>query len=110
MANISNAKKYAVLWLSSQGQKVEEIAKELSLTTDQVTGILPQSPPKPNPEQSDGVAQINSKNLMITHTSGKKTNNVAIMTREASEVNDHKAKKMQPKQDTIKGIFRPKSV
>lgn len=101
MASISNAKKYAVLWLHSQGKESEYICKELSLSDAQVSEIIASNKP------SETVA-ITSKNLMITHTAGKKANHVAIMTKEASELNDTKLKKMA-NINNDKGIFRPKS-
>jgi hypothetical protein len=50
-----------------------------------------------------------SKELMIRHTSSKKNNNVSIMTKEASQLNDDIKKKMKFNENTEKGIFRPKS-
>lgn len=45
---------------------------------------------------------------MIRHTKEKKTNNVSIMTREASEYNDHMKKKISDKNDkNQEHIFRP---
>ena len=98
MAALSNSKKYAILWLNSQGQSAENIAKELNVTLVQIQNIV---------QASSNTAAINSKNLMITHTAGKKANNVAIMTKEASESNDAKYKSMTNRTND-KGIFRPK--
>ena len=101
MSNISNAKKYAALWLNSQGKEASDIAKELTLSNAQVLDIIASSGPTET-------TAITNKSLMITHTAGKKANNVAIMTKEASELNDSKLKKMTSK-NSDKGIFRPKS-
>jgi hypothetical protein len=106
MANTSNSKKYAALWLNSQGKSPKEIAEELSMADESVEKILAEAPPPP--QNDTAVVPINSKNLMITHTSGKKSNTVAIMTREASELNDAKKKKI-PDKPITKGIYRPKS-
>lgn len=105
MANVSNSKKYATLWLYSQGKSSKDISEELGMSIESVDKIIEEAPPKPNVENT---VPINSKNLMITHTSGKKNNTVAIMTKEASELNDAKAKKI-PERPITKGIFRPKS-
>lgn len=106
MATINSSKKYAILWLNSQGKSDKDIATELSLNIDAVSKITSEIKPVENQDKS--VSPINSKNLMITHTAGKKTNTVAIMTKEASELNDAKAKKI-PQRQIDRGIFRPKS-
>ncbi len=101
MSVISNTKKYAALWLNNQGKSHEDIAKELSIPLNKLSEILPET------TSATSVAP-NSKNLMITHTAGKKANHVAIMTKEASELNDSKLKNMQGRNNNT-GIFRPKS-
>lgn len=100
MANISNAKKYAVLWMNSQNKSLDEISKELNISNDQINDIITSNKPTET-------TAVTNKNLMITHTAGKKANHVAIMTKEASELNDSQLKKMTPQQSD-KGIFRPK--
>jgi hypothetical protein len=46
---------------------------------------------------------------MITHTSSKKINSVAIMTKEASQIGDESKKAVpQTNIEDRKGIFRPK--
>jgi hypothetical protein len=101
MSNISNTKKYAALWLHNQGKSPQDIAKELSIQLNKVEEIISETP-------SQTSVAPNSKNLMITHTAGKKANHVAIMTKEASELNDSKLKNMQGRNNNT-GIFRPKS-
>lgn len=101
MSTINNSKKYAIMWLNSQGKSNDDIAKELSVSIEAVSKIISEIPqPQTQP--------ISSKNLMITHTAGKKNNTVAIMTKEASELNDAKSKNIQQK-PISNGIFRPKS-
>lgn len=113
MSKTNNTKQYAILWLNQQGHSPKEIAKELKISETQVSDIISENTTtketntQPN-DVTQSVAPINSKNLMITHTAGKKTNTVAIMTKEASEVNDTKFKN-NTRTISDKGIFRPKS-
>jgi len=109
MSRINKTTIYAIKWLSSQGHDIESISNELSVSKKQVeahTG-LPQ-PVQPVHISQEEPPKITPKNLMITQTSVKKTNNVAIMTGEASMLSDHikKNQKATPKHQT--GIFRPK--
>ena len=82
MSNISNAKKYAALWLNSQGKEASDIAKELTLSNAQVLDIIASSGPTET-------TAITNKSLMITHTAGKKANNVAIVIKEFLDQNQN---------------------
>lgn len=106
MPKLSKAAKYAVHWLNSTGLSNEDIATELSITVKQVDSVLDKVVTE---EPQDKTAESKAKNLMITHTSGKKVNTVAIMTKEASEMGDA-ARINTPQKLTreVKGIFRPK--
>ena len=105
MAKLSKSNIYAIQWLSSQGMSAADIASELKLSENQVNNHIAQTQqPTPNPATD----LQNPKNLMITQTSGKGTNTVAIMTKQASELGDElKKQHTQPKSNT--GIFRPRS-
>jgi len=107
---ISNTKIYAILWLSHKGKDANEIAKELKIPLESVQDAIDTDINSNNMnKKEDSITQkIDSKNLMITHTSGKKTNSVAIMTKEASEINDIKNKSSIKSDKNIKGVFRPK--
>lgn len=101
MPKLSKSNVYAILWLNSQNKTIDEIASELNLSVGQVQTHVP------NPQEVSE-NKPNSKNLMITQTSGKGTNSVAIMTKEASEMVDTiKKNHIAPKSTT--GIFRPRS-
>jgi hypothetical protein len=105
MSRINKTTIYAIKWLHSQGHTIEFIEQELSVSKKQIESHTIELV-----KTEETQAPITSKNLMITHTSGKKTNNVAIMTGEASMLNDHVKKNQQPsvsKNQT--GIFRPKT-
>jgi hypothetical protein len=106
MSRINKTTIYAIKWLNSQGHDVESIANELSVSKKQIEAHIDQ--PQPTQVAQEEPVKITPKNLMITQTSVKKTNNVAIMTGEASMLSDHikKNQKATPKHQT--GIFRPK--
>lgn len=86
---LNKTQKYAIQWLADNGHSVEEIVKELKLPEKTVSSFV-----EKNTKASDKNAvkttsgPVNSKDLMIRKTSSKGDNTVAIMTKEASEVND----------------------
>lgn len=106
MPKLNKIQKYAIQWLHSTGLDSDAIAKELNITTEQVISLIP----KAEITSSPAIAAIPSaKDLMITHTSGKKINSVAIMTKEASQIGDESKKNVpQINVEDKKGIFRPK--
>ena len=107
MSKLNKMQKYAIQWLNSQHADHESIAKELDITVKQVTNELKDAPQTQTIQKQEPT--LSAKELMITHTAQKKTNSIAIMTKEASEIADEAKKKMPSKNtDNIKGIFRPK--
>jgi len=106
MPKLNKTQKYAIQWLHSTGLSSDAIAKELNVTTEQVASLVP----KVEIVASPTTATIPSaKDLMITHTSGKKINSIAIMTKEASQIGDESKKSAPPQiNEDKKGIFRPK--
>lgn len=101
---------YAINWLITQNYSAEKIAEELKLTVKQVERYI---------EKNTSIKQVElpiksskalpkSKELMIRHTRDKKINNVSIMTREASSVNDEFKKRVAnlPAKN-LEHIFRP---
>lgn len=95
---------YAVKYLNETGNmSVKEIALELGIAEAVVEGIV-NAQPEPKPRK-----QSKSQNLMIRHTSNKKTNNVSIMTEAASQLNDE-LKKVAHRTSSRKSknsIFKP---
>jgi hypothetical protein len=117
MNKITKTQTYAVCWLHSLNKSSIEIADELKITEKQVLNILEKNT-SPKIEQTEDVIKtatsstaqkVTPKDLMITHTSAKKTNSVSIMTKEASELGDELRKKTpnSNKTDQQRGIFRP---
>ena len=107
MAKLSKVHFYAIQWLHHQGMPVSDIANELKLSAKQVINNVVQSE-SANETSQQPPPLTNPKNLMITQTSGKGTNTVAIMTKQASELGDE-LKKQHESPQTNKGIFRPRS-
>jgi hypothetical protein len=109
MARINKTQTYAILWLNSQFHDSSYIEKELGITNKQVETVLNKvkdtEPTNSVKTSSSPVGQSKSKNLMITE-SASRTRSVAIMTKEASELNDALKKNSQPKKSE-NGIFRP---
>lgn len=105
---LNKIQKYAIEHLLNQGKTGLEISKELSISKEDVEKFI-EKHSKVTEDNSIPTtsAKVTSKDMMITQTQNKKTNNVAIMTREASEMNDafKKTVTSSSKQD---GIFRPK--
>lgn len=91
MARITKPQTYAALWLRDQGKTNEEIAEELSITTKQVAGVISKYPQNTQTKQDVAISRT-SKDFMIRKTSAKENNTVAIMTKEASEMNDEAKK------------------
>jgi hypothetical protein len=113
MSRLNKAQIYAIRWLASENKGSADIASELSITEDQVIKTMEkysktQEDKNAIKTKKSSVAS-KSKELMIRHTSSKKNNNVSIMTKEASQLNDDIKKKMKFNENTEKGIFRPKS-
>lgn len=103
MAKLSKVNKYAILWLNHIGEDINKISSELGVSEKQISEALETT------VQAVAAPKTNPKNLMITHTSGKKLNNVAIMTKDASTVADETRKQAEssPGRNQDKNIFRP---
>jgi hypothetical protein len=103
MAKLSKSNRYAILWLSHTGEGVDKISAELGVSEKQINEVLETN------TQTDTVPKPSAKSLMITHTSGKKLNNVAIMTKDASTIADETRKQAESSQgrNQEKNIFRP---
>lgn len=112
MAKINKMNKYAVLWLHSQGFDVDAIAHETKLGKTQIQNTVEEHDSKNQPKgiqtKTSPVSGSKSKNLMITETSNR-TRTVAIMTKEASQLNDELKKNSTTSSKVQKGIYRPYS-
>jgi len=101
---------YAIRWLSHDGNSVEDIANELDLSVKQVSNFLEKHNDQNTSKLAITSAPVTSPDLMIRHTRDKKINNVAVMTREASMMNDAAKQKMKNHVSTRNAncIYRPK--
>jgi hypothetical protein len=105
MSKLNKLQIYSIRWLSSQNYTNEKIAEELDLNIDQIAKTIEKySKASENPSIVTKKAPVN--NPMITKTSGKGTNSVAIMTPEASSLHD--SMRSGTNKTTDKSIFRPK--
>lgn len=98
MKKITKIQQYAILYLNTLGYESDNISKELKIEQDKVLEVLKNLTTKNNQAQ----------NLMITKTVTKK-NNVAVMTKEASEISDAMRHKAQNTARHTDNIFRPRS-
>lgn len=111
MARLSKTQIYAIRWLNSQDKNITDIAEELKIKEDQITKIIEKyssSKTEGNNIKNAKSPVSRSQSLMIRETAAKKTNNVAIMTKEASELNDHLKNQSTMHPVTEKAIFRPR--
>ena len=91
MARLSKINRYAILWLKSQGMATEDISKEIGLSTKQIESVE-----VPNKETiTESISRKTSKDFMI-HETANRVNSVAIMTKEASSMNDDFKKTNKP--------------
>lgn len=92
MPRLSKTEIYAIRWLNSQGKTIEQISNELKISDTQVKKTLEKNHVSSDTKNSIKTATEKTtskmKDLMITKTSSKNINSVAIMTKEASEISD----------------------
>lgn len=111
--SVDNVLKYAAMYLHSQGKSNTEVADELNITSKEVKSLVSTETTKKDKDSKIAIkttsSPVNSKNLMITQTEGKKIKSVAIMTKAASEVNDEFKKSLGPTVSRTgkDAIFRP---
>lgn len=103
MPKLSKINEYAIRYLLSQNNNIEDIATELKIPLSQIKRIAS--------EKNSPIAEAKTdrtKNLMIRQTSAKKQNSVSIMTEAASQLGDEHIKNMDAHQKRTEGyIFRP---
>lgn len=100
----NKTQEYAILWLHSIKKNNADIAEELGIGVEKVEAVIRVNS-EPKAAKSN---RSKSQSLMITETSNKKNNSVAIMTQEASSLNDEMKKKFRGKRADTQGfIFKP---
>lgn len=105
---LSKSTCYAINWLYANGKSIEEISDELDIKTDNITKYIEKNNIQNSIEIANKSEPVKSKNLMIRHTAEKKTNNVSIMTKEASTFNDsQRSKVINGAKNLTQCIFKP---
>lgn len=100
MSKVSKNNIYAIKYLFGQGLDAEQISAETKITVNAVQSIIEsENLTRPGPPTA--------KDLMINKTAVKKTNSVAVMTQEASMVNDHNRTKHTQSTKNTDHIFKP---
>lgn len=79
---------YAIYHLMDNGQDAKSIAKELSIGIKLVKDTISARPEIKNDKIKTKSSKVSSKDMMIMETSVKGNRSVAIMTKEASQIND----------------------
>lgn len=97
MAKLSKINKYAILWLKSNNISDSDIAKELKLSIKQISSVVLNKNTDATPValSEDKPKAKGSKDFMIRETANR-VNSVAIMTKEASSLNDEFKKNNKP--------------
>lgn len=95
----NKSEEYAIKFLHSQGLNSDQIVEELSVDNSVVDNVLA-SYSKEQP--------VVTENLMIRHTAEKKSNNVSIMTSDASMLADSVSKNKQQSAARPERVFRPR--
>lgn len=105
---LSKSTMYAINWLYTNGKSIDEIALDLNLQPDTIKEHIEKHHVPNQPVLATKSEPVkSSKDLMIRHTKEKHTNNVSIMTREASAYNDSAKKKLLGKARPQDHIFNP---
>lgn len=108
MAKLSKVQIYAIEWLNHIGYTAEQISEDINIPHKQIDKILLSKTTETTSIETSRKNTESKKNMLITHTAGKKMNTVAIMTKEASAMSDEdKQKTIGHSRDTSKNIFRP---
>lgn len=111
MARLNKTQIYAIRWLDSQGKNIDQISDELDIPSTTVKKTVEKNSSAKSDDKSIKTAKepvSKSQNLMIRETASKKTKNVSIMTKEASELNDQIKNQAAKHPLTEKAIFRPR--
>lgn len=102
MSKLSKSNVYAIKYLHDRGLNAEQISTEINLSIDKIQEII---------DTIATSAPPNAKDLMITKTAVKNNNTVAVMTKEASMMNDHNRTKNTNQNNGIQKstshIFKP---
>ena len=105
---LNKIQSYAIQYLLSQSRTPLDISTELKLPLETVQKYVEKHQIASTDNNIPATtSKVTASDLMIRHTRDKKINNVAIMTKEASEVTDAARTNTTPKQDP-NHIYKPR--
>lgn len=105
---LNKTQSYAIQYLLTQNKNAIDISTELKLPIDAVQKYIEKNQIASNENNIPATtSKVTASDLMIRHTRDKKTNSVAIMTKEASELADASKQNNSPKQNSDH-IYRPR--
>lgn len=107
---LSKSDVYAIYHLVDAGKEAKFISKELGLGVKLVNDTISQRGQTKNDSIKTTSSKVTNKDMMIRQTSVKGTNSVAIMTKEASQVNDSFKQKLSGEiisRTSRNAIYRP---
>jgi ParB-like chromosome segregation protein Spo0J len=115
MARLSKLEIYSILWLDYINKSIPDISKELKVDETKIKNVLEKNKKINDPKDtkiksgSESMGRIQAKDLMIRETIAKKTNNVSIMTQQASAAFEEmqKLSTSTTKNRNDSNIFRP---
>jgi len=101
---------YAIYYMVDNNFDPKSISKELDIGIKLVKDTINNRPKPKNDAVKTTSSKITSKDMMIRETSSKRNRSVAIMTKEASEINDTFKKNLDnhlSSRTTKNAIYRP---
>ncbi len=101
---------YAIYYMVDNNYDIKTISKELGIGTKLIKDTINNRPKQKNESIPTTSSKITSKDMMIRETSAKRNRSVAIMTKEASEINDTFKKNLDShlsSRTTKNAIYRP---
>lgn len=109
MKRLTKTQQYAILYMLDSDKSETEIIKSLKISQEALTKFIEKNKPKKKDATIKTVTSTTkAKDLMITKTSVKNNNGVAIMTKESSEVADDFKKKFdRPTRNMDSIIHKP---
>jgi len=105
---LNKTQSYAIQYLLSQNKTAIDISTELKIPLANVEKFIEKNKPAAVENAvPTTTSKVTASDLMIRHTRDKKTNSVAIMTKEASELSDA-ARATYVKKTDSNHIYKPR--
>jgi hypothetical protein len=105
---LTKTQSYAIQYLLAQNKTSIDISTELKIPLANVEKFIEKNKPASTDNTlATTTSKVTASDLMIRHTRDKKTNSVAIMTKEASEMSDA-ARATYSKKTDSNHIYKPR--